>query len=103
MRDRSRVCVVCFCACRFLDSIPKVQSAVVLLEEADGRFIKKQKGTIEDNAMMLERASTKLAGIRTRNVNMGKVRCVLACLFVSVCVRERCTRACPPPHTPPPR
>ena len=31
-----------------------------MLEEADGRFIKKQRGIISDNTMMLERASTKL-------------------------------------------
>ena len=46
--------------CRFLESIPKVQTAVTMLEEADGRFIKKQRGIISDNTMMLERASTKL-------------------------------------------
>ena len=52
--------------CRFLDSIPKVQSAVTMLEEADGRFIKKQRGIISDNAMMLERASTKLRYLPVR-------------------------------------
>ena len=58
--------------CRFLDSIPKVQSAVTILEEADERYIKKQRGIIADNAMLLDRAATKLASIRSHNISMGK-------------------------------
>ena len=57
---------------RFLESIPKAETAVALLVEADAKYQKKLTGQVQEQAMILDRCKTKLAAVREENVSMGR-------------------------------
>jgi hypothetical protein len=58
--------------CRFLEAVPRVEQSVLVLLEADERYLKKQRGIIADNAQALERISGRLKGVREGNLAAGK-------------------------------